>query len=417
MGNYRTPLFIAGLCLFLLAILVGSMWFNYRFAEQNQAVNKFLPYWSSTRAFLLYGQSPYSKQTTRASQELAYGRPAKAGQNELRAVYPLYSAILYAPFAMIKDYLLARTAWMTVLEIALVLLVITSLRMTGWQLGMAMTVLLALFTLLWYHSVRPLINGDAAILVALLISTALWAIKTGRDEVAGTLLAFATIKPHLVVLLVAFTFIWAVSAQRWRIVVAFLGILAFLFLGMMLFIPDWPVQNLREILRYPSYMPPGSPGAILAARMPGVGRQVNLAVTLILSAFLFVEWIAARGKEVRWYLWTACLTLVLGQWIGIPTEPGNFIILFPALILVLGMLEERWGMRVRWVSLASLFLLGGGLWAMALLTAENGVPSLLLFLPLPTFLIFGLYWVRWWAIRPIRPLLDQLRISETEHLV
>ncbi len=34
-----------------------------------------------------------------------------------------------------------------------------------------------------------------------------------------------------------------------------------------------------------------------------------------------------------------------------------------------------------------------------------------MFFPLPVFLLVGLYWVRWWVLRPEQPLLDRLRRS------
>jgi hypothetical protein len=41
----------------------------------------------------------------------------------------------------------------------------------------------------------------------------------------------------------------------------------------------------------------------------------------------------------------------------------------------------------------------------------NGQPiqSSILFFPLPVFLLIGLYWVRWWVLRPEQPLLDRFR--------
>jgi hypothetical protein len=33
----------------------------------------------------------------------------------------------------------------------------------------------------------------------------------------------------------------------------------------------------------------------------------------------------------------------------------------------------------------------------------------MMFFPLPVFLLVGLYWVRWWVLRPEKPLLDRWR--------
>jgi hypothetical protein len=36
-----------------------------------------------------------------------------------------------------------------------------------------------------------------------------------------------------------------------------------------------------------------------------------------------------------------------------------------------------------------------------------------LIFPLPLVLLIGLYWVRWWAVKPRRLLIEELRLSET----
>ncbi|HEX7975435.1 MAG TPA: glycosyltransferase family 87 protein [Anaerolineales bacterium] len=402
--------------LLALAVLAGLTWANLRFVTQSPGGNDFLVHWVGTRAFLLEGLSPYSDQVATRIQTLAYGRPAQAGEHELRVAYPLYSTLLFAPFALISDFNLARAFWMTAMEVGLVLLAVTSLRLTGWQPKTWMLVFYLLFALLWYHSIRPLVNGNAVIVVALFFSAAFLSIRSGRDELAGILLALSTIKPQLALLLVLFVLLWAISAGRWRLVVALVGTSLFLVFGAMLFLPDWPLQNLREVLRYPAYNPPGSPQAAFLAWWPGVGKQLGWILTALLSGILIAEWVAARGKDYRWFVWTACLTLVISQWIGIQTDPGNFIILFPALALVFGMLEERWSAGMRGLVLFSMVLLGVGLWALFLATVGHGTQpqqNPIMFFPLPLFLLLGLYWVRWWAVQSKRPLLEQLRSRQS----
>ena len=51
-----------------------------------------------------------------------------------------------------------------------------------------------------------------------------------------------------------------------------IGTIFLLAASAMLVIPDWMVQNLREVIRYPSYNPPGTPGAAFAAWWPDLRR-------------------------------------------------------------------------------------------------------------------------------------------------
>jgi cell division protein FtsW (lipid II flippase) len=120
---------------------------------------------------------------------------------------------------------------------------------------------------------------------------------------------------------------------------------------------------------------------------------------------LLIEWWVNRGAEFRGFLWTVCLTLVVAQWIGIQTDPGNFIVLFPAMALVFSQLSDRWKIGGRVFVILCLLALFAGIWALFLNTVQPGqgtqpVQSAVMFFPLPAFLLITLYWVRWWTVQP-----------------
>jgi cell division protein FtsW (lipid II flippase) len=122
-----------------------------------------------------------------------------------------------------------------------------------------------------------------------------------------------------------------------------------------------------------------------------------------MTLFLLIEWVSNRKAEFRGFLWVAYLTLVISQWIGIQTDPGNFVVLFPVVILVLAMIDERWHTGGRVFVILSLLALLVGIWAIFLNTVEYGdqpIQSAVMFFPLPAFLFLTLYWVRWWAVQP-----------------
>lgn len=388
----------------VVIVLIVLTWANYRYAAENPGGNDFLVHWAGTRSFLVEGVSPYSDEAAVRIQTLAYGRAALPGEHELRVAYPLYSIILFFPFALFGDFIFARALWMTVLEVSLFGMAVLSLRLVSWRPNLLLWVLYFLFSLFWYHAVRPLINGNAVIVVALLITGAFWAIRAQADELAGVLLAFATIKPQVVVLVVAFVLFYAAFNQRWRLVVWTLGTVAILCAAAAFLQPDWILQNLREVMRYPGYNPPGTPGSALAEALPAVGQRLGWALSAAVGITLVLEWVAARHADFKGFLWTACLTLVLSQWSGIQTDPGNFIVVFPALALVLALLDDRWR-RSGWL-VSSVLLLGllVGLWwvFISTLSVINGQPqqSAVMFFPLPAVLGVMLLWVRWWAFHP-----------------
>ena len=420
MKSYRrNPNLLFSITIILGLVLLALLsWSNYQYARQNPGGNDFLVHWMGTRNFLLNGTSPYSDQTALAIQTMAYGRPAKPGEHELRVAYPLYSIVLFTPFALIPDFTLARAVWMTLLEAGLILVSYFSIRIADWKPNVLIVALFMVFSIFWYHGLRPLINGNAVIIIALLFVGAFNAIKSGNDELAGVLLAFSTIKPQLSVLLLVFVLVWSFRQRRLKIAIWLLTTVLLLILSSVLLIPDWLLQNIREIMRYPGYNPPGTLAAALLALLPGLGKRLPYIIAGILGLIVLAEWFLVRvHTDFKTFLWTASLTLVISQWIGIQTDPGNFIILLPALVLSLSLLESRWrwGKVFTYVILLGLFF---GLWILFIQTAIPGSQvqqSPIMFLPLPAVLLALLYWVRWWVFRPPSVWFDEVaRYNQTK---
>lgn len=391
--------------LFTILVFVLLTLANYQFSAANPGGNDFLVHWMGTRNFITEGTSPYSDATALKIQTLIYGRAAQNGEHEMRVAYPLYSIFLFLPFALIKDYVLARALWMSVLEISLVMITILSLRLTFWKVRPLWLAGFILFVLLSYHGARPLINGNAVIVITLFVLLAFLCIRDGKDEAAGILLALSTIKPQNVILLVLFVLFWAIMNRRTKIVTYFLGSM-FLLVGFAtVLIPDWFVQNFREVLRYPSYNPPLSLGAAIAAKFGDVGQRLSYVISGVLTTILLAEWWVGRYADTKRFLWLAFLTLAVSQWIGISTDPGNFILLYPGMFFCFAMIDTRWKGKSKLFSGSLLAVLLVGLWAMFLLTAHRSytlIQSSYMFLPMPFICILLLYWVRWWSVKSNR---------------
>jgi hypothetical protein len=411
-NSLRSTILIIFLIIVGGAILAGLTWGNYNYSSQNPGGNDFLVHWVGTQELIMKGVSPYADEVALRIQTLAYGRPAQPGEHELRVAYPIYSTIFFAPFAIIENFTIARAVYMTFLEVCIFLLSLVCISLSRWRPGLIVLFIFFLFSVFWYHAIRPLINGNAVIFVALLITAALWAIRQERDEFAGILLGFATIKPQVVILVWIFITLWAISKKRWRLLIWSYGTVAILSVIGFILVPGWLIQNFYEILRYPAYNPPGTPGAAFSQWFPGVGRQLGWGLTLVTAVILLIEWVLAWGKEYDWFLWTACLTLTISQWIGIQTDPGNFIVLLFPLVLFFVNLENRWGKIANIFSVLIMIGLLIGLWALFLATVQFGgqpVQHPIMFFPLPFVVLCGLYWVRWWAIRPRRPLVEAMK--------
>lgn len=399
-NNLQARVLLTTSVLVLLTVALLT-WANFHYAQSNPGGNDFLVHWLGTRNFLTRGISPYSDETALDIQTMVYGRAAQPGEHELRVAYPLYSMILFAPFALISNFTLARAVWMTLLEICLIAVAFLSFRLINRKVPSWMIITAVVFTLFSYHGVRPLINGNAVIVITLLLLASIYLISVSKDEVAGLLLAFATIKPQNALLIVAFILLWAIFKRRTRIIYWFGGTMIILVGFSMLLLPDWIIQNLREILRYSSYNPPGSPGAVMTQAWGDIGMRLSVFLSVIIGALLLAEWLGSRRGNNPRFIWVCMLTLTLSQWSGIQTDPGNFILLYPAIFYAFAILWERWKTHAKPIILTVCGVLLVGLWFLFTTTIQKSyqpIQNPIMFFPLPAVTILLLYWTRWWAI-------------------
>jgi hypothetical protein len=394
---------VLGIVLGILLILLTLG--NYRYALLEPGGNDFLSRWNGARAWVLEGRSPYDASVTLQGQELIYGRPAdpRQGEDLAQFVYPLHSMLFFAPFAFLS-YPLARAVWMSLLEAALIGLGVVSLELTGWRPGRPMLGMVLLFSLLWYHGLRSLIDGQFAVLEALLLVAALVAIRHRRDAVAGLLLGLSTVKPQMSFLLLPFVFVWGVWQKRWRL----LGWSAFfcLFLpgAFLVLLPDWPLEMLRQMQLYPSYTAIGSPVSILVSGAGGLSQALDWALTGGLVLYLLVEWgITLSSREDR-FVWTSLMTLVITNWVAYRTATTNYVVLLPVVFLVAGYLQARWprtGQLLASAALGFVFLVG---WVVFLSTVRGHTEQWPAYLPLPILCLLGLVGLRnRWPRSPLEP--------------
>lgn len=420
MDSQSRPLKIYGLVFLFILTLAGLGWVNYRYASEKKGGSTFLFYWIGTRALITEGKSPYGESVATDVQKAIQERSGDNPQ-PLRVTYPFYSTAFFLPFALFQDETIARTLWMLAQEIGLVLFALACIRLTRWRLSTWNLPLYIVFILTWFHSLIVLHEGNDVILVALLLAWTFLAVRDGHDELGGLLLALSAIRPLAVLLPVIFLLLWAGVQKRWKLVAWFVGSLVLLVLGSMFFVQDWLLQNIQAVLASLKPPYPMTPGAAFIEWWPGIGSRLGWILTALLGLILLAEWwMAVRAKEFRWFLWTACLTLVITQWIGIRTEPGNYIQLLMPLTLVFAVWDERWRrngglVRTATATVASMLLLELGPWAIYWEGLKQGqnlsqMPALLF--PLPFFLLITMYWLRWWAIRTQRLYVETLHEQE-----
>lgn len=394
----------------LLLIIVGLLIFgNLQYTAKNPGGNDFLVHWVGTQSFVKEGISPYSDDVALRIQNLVYGRPAQAGEHELRVAYPFYSVFLFLPFSLIEDFTIARAFWMTALEILIIISTFMMIRMVNWKPNFLISFLMIVFSLFWYHGLRSIINGNAVVFILFLIILSIYAIIHKQDELAGICLALITIKPQVVFAFIIFLIFWSLANRRYRVIFWFFGsLIALIILGLFI-LPSWPMEFIGEVLRYPGYNPPGTPATALAEILPGIGRQLGIILSVMSALILIVEWFIGRYSGENKFIWISSLTLVMGQWLNVQTDPGNFLIMFPAIILIFRIIEDRWRNSGQWIILLFSGILFFVPWLIFIRTIDFGYQPLqnpIMFFPVPLMLIIGLFWVRWWVKNPVTDIIN-----------
>jgi hypothetical protein len=401
--------------LFVLAVMVGLVWSTYRFTAQYVSGAGFSINWIGIHALISNGENPYSNAVTKQIQAVVKQQNSFAPGIQAKYNSPLFSGIIVFPFAMVGNPTIARALWLSLQLLAIFAIMIIGLRLTSWSPPWYIFLLFSIITIFSYHIVVPWLDGGLAIWSALFLVSSLLALSQNRNEMAGILLALSAIQPQMVILPIIFILIWAVSQKRRISVLWFFITLIFLSVLGLFLVPDWIIQYLRLMTKFQQNFPLGSPGVLFQDTWPGLGKQLGWLLSASLIIILLFEWWLAFRKEFRWFLWTVCLTMVISQWIGIPTIPANFVMLLLPLILISAMLSERWPRGGGWVVVIACILLFAWEWALLYsdLLGNRSSMQLNMIIPLPLISLIGLYWVRWWAIKPRRLLVQELRFGES----
>ena len=384
-----------------LAIFGGLMWANTLYARTHPGEKDFFVPWMAARTFIQYGDSPYSEPAAQRAQIVYYGHLATDNESPLYLWLPLPVELVYFPFALVRDYAVARGLWMTFLEIALVALGLLSVWLTGWKAGRILLPFILVISVMWVYGFFSLIDGSAVIFVALALVGALLALRTERDELAGALLCVLLSAPRLTGVLLLFLAWWIIYHRRWRVVGGFFMLLAFVLALSFFLLPDWFVPFLHGAALQNIYNPGLSTISIFASWSPVLGLRLGWALSLGLLFLLFMEWGFAIQRDFRRFLWTVSLTLASTVLLGIPVIPRNLVVLFFPLILFTSILSLRWR-RFLWIGAAAfaLILVFGGLWFLVSRLSPTSVAGMdTLVLVLPVLLVVGLYWMRWWVVR------------------
>jgi Glycosyltransferase family 87 len=222
------------------------------------------PRWVGTRELLLHGRNPYGPEVSHEIQMAFYGHiveqrfdtPGAPIIDEQRFVYPVYVVFLLAPFANLSFPVLQQwaplfLALLTALSIPLWLDVLR------WRPSWIVIVTIILFVLSSPQIMQGLRLRQMGIAVAFLLALGAWCVVKNKLAIAGIFLAFATIKPQMVVLPIAWFLFWGLCDlnKRWPLLAGFGITLAVLVGAGEIVLPGWPHYFLEGLAAYRKYFP------------------------------------------------------------------------------------------------------------------------------------------------------------------
>lgn len=366
--------------------------------------------WDGARAFLFQHSSPYGTDIASAAQQVAYGRPAHAGENPYRLAVPFFLLPAYFPFAAAADPSTARGMWLFINQAALVGMAFLSLRLTEWQPSRIFQIGYALVSIFGFYSVVTLLEGGPAILLGLLYPSVLYAYHSGQDELAGALLVFTLFAWEIGILFVLLVLWKSIYDKRWRVLAGLAMLLVVLLIVAFMTYPGWVFPFVAASLAVVRAPFGTTSGAILLRLFPAEGVQAVQALTVLLVLLLLYEWAATRHADPRRFIWAGCLTLAVTPLLGLRIETTNLVVLFPGLALIFAAVVNRWRSGY-WLAslllLITLLLPWGWFVRWYWLHDQRANDYLILFLPV--FTAVGLYWTRWWFVRPPRTWLEHVR--------
>ncbi|GAB4504647.1 MAG: hypothetical protein Fur0043_16410 [Anaerolineales bacterium] len=401
-------LFLAGMV--LAALLALLAYANLSLARILPDGGEFYLLRVGGRAFLFDRIEPYSASVPAAVQEQVYGRAAQSGEEVYILDIPFHLMPVFFPLALFPDGLAARAFWMALTEAAWLAFLVLTFRLLERQPPRYLIALAFLLCFSSYYAWQTFLEGSPAILLGLAYVGSLLALRAQWDELAGALLALTAFQWEAGGPFLWFIFLSVFWARRWR-VLGGAGMLLFVLLVVsFLSYPGWLLPFLRAAWNSLRADFGYSTRSIFGHLWPGHGNTLAWTLTGLLVIALGYEWGRSRGADFRRFVWTAALTLAATPLLGFRSELDNLAVLyFPALLFIITV-RERWRRVGDILSITLLIVMTAlpwslylGLWAAPRLSTPE-----MLYLFLPLFTLLGLYWMRWWILRPPRTWLDHI---------
>jgi hypothetical protein len=392
--------FIALVTILFLAVSIALVYVNLTLTGGGD----FYTHWVASRGFIFERIDPYSGEVPARVQELVYGDSAKAGDEPYILDTPFHILLLYFPISLFSDPQLARALYTLILELALFVIALLSLRLTEWEVPRYFSILFLLFCVFNFYAFQAIMEASPVLILGIIYAGILLALRAEQDELAGALMAVSLYYWEVGAPFLILAAWWSYRQRRSR-VFAGLGMITFVLAAVSFLVyPNWVIpflragtNNLRADFGFSTH-------GIFAQLFPSQNGIYSWILIGILVLSLGYEWNAAVQGGFRRFYWAACLSLAAAPLLGFRSEMEHLAVLVIPFALIFAIVHDRWIRNGNLLTVLLWLIVLLVPWVLFLLVkpmfGENIQQIIFLFFPL--FTVIGLYWIRWWAIRPPR---------------
>lgn len=300
------------------------------------------PRWYGTRQLILFGRSPYGRAVSEELQLAYYGHIVGDGlQDEQRFAYPIYACLFLLPTVNLTfPQVQIIATW--VMAGAIALSVLLWLRFIGWQLTLWKVVMLALLVLSSAPAVQALEMQQLGTLVCTFIAAGALMLRRRAYVLSGMFLAFATIKPQMVLLLCLWLLLW--TASKWRerknLLLSFsAGVTLLIVLGEWMS-PGWIREFIAAMAAYRHYAGGSAQSLVEMFAGRAWGIVITLAALIGLAGACF-KW-RIESPESTEFAQIVTLALASTTVIIPPAAPYNHLLLLPGVLILLRSWTSLW---------------------------------------------------------------------------
>jgi hypothetical protein len=407
--TFRDYLFIALAVAVFLAVCIALVSANLTL----KGGGDFYVQWVGARAILFDKFDPYSGEVPARVQQLVYGRSMNVGEKPYILDTPFQLLPFYYPFSLLSDPKLARAIFTLVLELALFALAALSLRLTDWEASRVFTILFIFFVVFNFYAFQAIEQASPVLILGLIYVAILFSLRAETDQLTGALMAVSLCYWEVGAPFLFLVVLRVYYEKRSQVFVGFFMLSFVLFFLSFLSYPYWIIPFLRATVNNLRIDFGFNLRTIFTHLFPSSGGVIAWIFIILLFILLGFEWSSARGGDFRRFYWASCLSLAAAPLLGFRTEMANLAVSVIPLAFIFAVVHDRWyrlGYGLTVLLILAIFIIPWALYFFAV-NRFGAIVHDLIFLFLPLFTLIGLYWIRWWAIRPPRIFTDLARRS------